>query len=251
MGLGVVGNILRTPPGRWSLDPQRRWWTVPIFVAVILALLFYPFDGPISAWARTIKLGGDIRREFEAQQQFGQLVSIVLVAIAIWLVDEKRRARLWDLALSAGAANLAANLIKVLVGRPRPNLEDPGLFLGPFGQYPVPTEAGPVLRYAWEFAPGVGYALGSMPSRHAVSAAATATFLALVYPKLRPLCWLLLGVVCVARVILGAHYPTDVIAGALLGHLATRWVTDRSLGVRLADAIARTSAGSTRGPSTG
>ncbi len=251
LALGFMGNILRTPPGRWALDPARRWWTVPLVAGVVLALALYPFDGAISAWARSIKLGGDIKREFEAQQQFGQFVSIVLVAAALWLLDKSRRERLWDLALSAGVANLLANVVKVLVGRPRPNLNDPAVFLGPFGQYPVPTDSGPMLRYAWELAPGVSYALGSMPSRHAVSAAATATFLALVYPRISPLCWTLVIFVCIARVALGAHFPTDVVAGALLGHLSARWVTDRSLGVQLVNAIARKSAGSTRGAPAG
>lgn len=251
IALGLAGNILRTPPGRWSLDPARRWWTLPLIFGVILALFLFPLDAPISGWARSIRLGGDIKREFEAQQQFGQLVSMLLIAVAIWLVDPQRRERLWDFALSAGVANLLANLVKVLVGRPRPNLNDPSVFLGPFGQYPVPTDAGPVLRYAWELAPGVSYALGSMPSRHAVSAAAAATFLALVYPRLRPLCWILAGVVCIARVALGAHYPSDVVAGALLGHLSARWVTDRSLGVALGRRITHLIAGSTPRPSPG
>jgi undecaprenyl-diphosphatase len=251
MALGLAGNILRTPLGRWSLDSARRWWTLPLIFGVILAVCLFPFDGQISGWARSIKLGGDLKREFEAQQQFGQLVSLVLIAIAIWLVDAKRRERLWDFALSAGLANVLGNLVKVLVGRPRPNLNDPGVFLGPFAQYPVPTDAGPVLRYAWEWAPGVSYALGSMPSRHAVSAAAAATFLALVYPGLRPLCWILVGVVCIARVALGAHYPSDVIAGAVLGHLSARWVTDRSLGVALGYRIRQLAPGSTSRPSPG
>ena len=62
----------------------------------------------------------------------------------------------------------------------------------------------------------------SFPSGHTASAFLMMTLLANTFPALQipTFCWATL--VGVARVHLGVHYPTDVLAGALLGIFAGR-----------------------------
>lgn len=61
----------------------------------------------------------------------------------------------------------------------------------------------------------------SFPSRHAHSYFAIATVLSFLYPYLSPL-FLLLGLaLCLLRVLLGFHFPKDVIAGALTGTVSS------------------------------
>ena len=56
----------------------------------------------------------------------------------------------------------------------------------------------------------------SFPSAHAANSAAAATFLAVRFPRLRPIL-ILPAIVSYSRVYVGVHYPLDVIAGAGLG----------------------------------
>jgi undecaprenyl-diphosphatase len=119
---------------------------------------------------------------------------------ALWLaaglagaaVDRGRRgAWLRGTALTAGA-HLASMGVKRIVRRPRPAHVDP------------------LVRTAGRH---------SFPSSHATSSAAAAVaFGALGVPVAGPLA----AAVCVSRLVVGVHYPSDVAAGAALGALTAR-----------------------------
>lgn len=194
-------------------SPARRGWVLPLLVGGLVFWWMLPWDGAISAWARGLDLRGDVRRELEAVQQFGQLTISLLIGVAIVLLDTARRRRVLDWLAAALVATAVSNLLKMMVGRPRPALGDPQTFVGPLGLYPLPKGDSWVLASGWTS----NYDLGSCPSRHATMAAVAACFLIIMYPRLTGLAIALAATVGVARVVTGAHWPTDVIAGWAVG----------------------------------
>jgi len=75
----------------------------------------------------------------------------------------------------------------------------------------------------------------SMPSNHAANAFAAATIVTFFFPRAGPFAFLFAVGVAVSRPVLGVHYPTDIIAGALVGTvlgiviwlITWRWITPR------------------------
>ena len=137
---------------------------------------------------------------------------IVVVGVAM-----RRRTRSWaamaQLALTLGGAVLLYDVVKALVGRPRP-------------------EMGQLVSVATGFA---------FPSGHATQTAALAVTLAMLISAVtgswrrKVAIWTVaVGVVLAvgfSRVYLGVHWPTDVLAGFALGAL---WATLCGLTIRLA-----------------
>jgi membrane-associated phospholipid phosphatase len=64
----------------------------------------------------------------------------------------------------------------------------------------------------------------SFPSGHATTAIAGAMAVSRVWPEARGVWWTLALLIAYSRIYLGHHYPTDVIAGAVLGAAVSYWV---------------------------
>lgn len=209
----------------------------PLIIGIVGFFIVHPFDGALSdVAARASKgLGGDIRRELQAWQQYGQGLALAVTALIIFLLDPKRRVRLLDLLLAVIIAQVAAQAGKMLIGRPRPRewYDDSNTFLGPLGEYPMRVKGEWKLLHAWDVPGGAGSDLWSMPSSHTLFAAVLSVFLATVYPPIR---WVALGLavlVGLGRVLFDAHWPTDVIVGGAVGWAIGAWVVGPGRGVRL------------------
>ena len=211
----------------------------PALICVLLAMLVYPRDAGIASALGSENLGGDVRRELGAWQQFGALGSILVVSAVIWALDPARRRRLLDLALAAGATSLACLVLKMAISRPRPRLEDAVTLPGPFGLYPVQTDGGVQLVSGWSSAAADGAQLWSAPSSHTAAAVALAVFLATLYPRLTAIVAVLAAVVGFARVTFGAHWPSDVLLGAAVGFAVAVPVCRSLAGVSALDWIWR------------
>ncbi|MET8011358.1 phosphatase PAP2 family protein [Streptomyces sp. NPDC005271] len=154
---------------------------------LLVALRARGTDTRVAAVARALSLGGEHGALWLAAGLLGAARS----------GDDPVRRGAWLRGTAVVAtAHLAGMVLKRVVRRPRPRL--PG--------------AGPLVRTAGRH---------SFPSSHAASSAAAA----LAFGPLGPagLCIPpLAAAVCVSRLVVGVHYPTDVAAGAALGALITR-----------------------------
>lgn len=137
------------------------------------------------------------------------LVVILLLALASRsLAGEGRRAaaRFWAARasfvwLSIAFSGLLNDLVKLIAGRHRPTMAD-------LGSQPL------TFNYAYQ----------SFPSGHTAVAFALALSVALLWPRWRfPLLAFALAVAA-SRVIISAHYPADVIGGALVAWLTVAWL---------------------------
>ncbi|GGX67594.1 phosphatase PAP2 family protein [Streptomyces minutiscleroticus] len=117
---------------------------------------------------------------------------------------ERRGAWLRATALTAGA-HLASMGVKRLVRRPRPGHVEP------------------LVRTAGRH---------SFPSSHATSAVAAAVAYGALRPPVAAAVPPLAAAMCLSRLVVGVHYPSDVAAGAVLGaltaRLGSRWTNGRS-----------------------
>lgn len=118
--------------------------------------------------------------------------------------------RLSFLLAAIGLPGLLTAILKPLIGRARPFLNGhaDAFFYQPFAYF----------REAFGgTVPFPEYAFGSMPSGHATTAVAIGVAFTAIWPRIWPLAWGFALVICVTRLTIPVHHPTDVLVGALIG----------------------------------
>src|SRR6266567_2579961 len=136
-------------------------------------------------------------------QAAGRIGNLVVVSLIV---------RLEFVFLAVALPGLTVTIVKRLIGRVRPS------DLGPFAYMP------------WSWQP----AYASMPSGHATTACAAAIAIGAVWPKARVPMWIFAVVIALSRVVITAHYVSDVIAAGFVGAfgaiLVRNWFAARRLG---------------------
>jgi len=219
-------------PARGWLPPMRELAVAGgvILTLFLLGMIFVDAQ----ATGAVMRLPAWVAKFFDAITDYGKsgyflwplgLLFLALCALPPILPRMQQRVlaaimvRIGFLFVAIGLPSLFASIIKRIIGRARPMTmtghPDPYLFN----------------LFAWRN----DYA--SLPSGHATTAFAVLIAFSTLWPRTRTFFLVYALLVCMSRVVVTAHYPTDVAMGALVGTLGAlmvrRWFALRRLGFSL------------------
>jgi undecaprenyl-diphosphatase len=218
---------------RWSAGRMRRWERRHVAIGVValvavLAVVQVMLDTVAIVEARALPPA--VQRFFNIITDYGKsgwflwpLGVFLAVAAAsagrlsdrLGLIVASLATRAMFLFMAIALPGIAVNIVKGIIGRARP-------FVG--------GAADPYLFSPWTWRP----AYASFPSGHTAAAASVAVAFGALWPRLRPILWIYLLAILVSRVVVTAHHPSDVLAGAVFGAvgawLVRRYYAARGLG---------------------
>ena len=198
----MVERHIRTTPRGESAVAYRLAYVAS--AAVLLAELILLVDRPLAHYCK--QHANAVHDAIATVSTLGEAAWYLVPSLLVFLIARfiARRpaiaARALFVFLGVALAGLAADVLKVFVGRPRPWV----LFRG--GAYDF-----------WPLQLNADYQ--SFPSGHAACVAAAAFALAVVAPRYRVQFLLAALLLALTRVVIVAHYLSDVVAGAALAWL--------------------------------
>jgi len=227
-----LAQLVRTPSHSRRAEARRalarRWLGLAVLTAAAIGLLMFAADvaaiklmpprGTASLWP--LRIFTDFGKSTYVLWALAAALLVLLMLIPR-LTGLSRQVliafgvRVQYIFFSVLTAVLLAEVLKYIIGRSRP-------FVG--------GEAN-----AFNFHHFAGNpAFESLPSGHATTAFALAFAVSAVWRKVTPLMMLYAVLICVSRVILLAHHPSDVVGGALTGVIGAMfvryWFAARRLG---------------------
>jgi membrane-associated phospholipid phosphatase len=201
---------------------SRARLVVGLWLGLFAAALV--LDGPVARWVaghHPVNKASVVKRWVKRPGDFRFAWVLIPVAMAA-------HATRWRAGITLALASAFAGILystKWLYGRHRPSVAMEPYTLHPFIDGPR----------------GLLHATAlSFPSGHTCLAFALASSLATLFPRTAVLAYTVASAVGVERVLEGAHYPSDVVAGAAFGVLATRlavWVCERWAGRKQSPAV--------------
>ena len=192
-----------------------RFFLLPAVLLAVAACALWidvPFATKLLQWKQHQEVT-DYLGYLDMFEPFGHGLGLVLVLIAVHQLDPARRWAIPRLLACALAGGGIADLFKMLIVRLRPNdigASFSGSVWDTFGHWlPMLTS---------------GSGSQSFPSAHTATAVGFAAGLIWLYPNGRVLFTVLAALVGCQRIASGAHYPSDVLAGAAIGCLAAAFL---------------------------
>lgn len=213
MGLDGFLNWLAERRAQYSpYTPPIRWktWAAITVVLVVLAMVFRDSALTIAArhqphWLSVLAENTtDIGKSWWSLTLTGLLFIGAMLILRYAGLAEAARTRLRYVAtasafvfLSVALSGIIGNIVKRIIGRARPPLFD----------------AEGAFHFKW-FS---GHLYESFPSGHSTTDGAMAMALAVLFPSIRIPVLILGGFLALTRIMVGAHYLSDVIAGYSFG----------------------------------
>lgn len=197
----------------WPLGLDRKSW--PYFLLALAAILAVLATIDVAASRGAIAWPDQWRAPFFFVTDYGlsdwvlipSLALMILLRLAMFPMRGVWRQATGEMAmisafvfLGVGVPGLMTNLLKRLVGRARPTEFDSA---GAFSFQNVLND--------WTFQ--------SFPSGHSATATAMAFTIGFLWRPLFPVLLVIGIVVAISRVPVGMHYPTDILAGVVVGML--------------------------------
>jgi membrane-associated phospholipid phosphatase len=182
-----------------------QWWHLALLGLIVLVALA-PCDVSVARLCYSHPVARPVVRILEIIAYFASNgVGVLVILIALVVIGCSKLSCVPQLISASLGAGLMADIVKLCVCRGRP--------------LSIDLSAATFSSTFHGFLPllSVGSRGQSFPSGHAATAAGLAISLSLRFPRGRWLFLLVAATAAVSRVIVHAHFPTDVAAGAMLG----------------------------------
>lgn len=224
-----LSSHFRRPKTRLKPVSPRLVYAGLLVAAIVIGLVALEFDASVPGWRKTLPPG--LISDFRIVTRFGKSdwilyptgIFLICAFFINWGKLAARHRAFWTrvqiaagfIFVSVAGSGLIVTVVKRIIGRGRPvHFADAGI-----------ATFHPFSDASW----------ASFPSGHSTTIASFCTAIAILFPRLSVPAIIVALTVGASRVIVGAHYPSDVIAGFLFGStftiLMARWMVINNFAV--------------------